>query len=292
MNDYLSLLPSTLQWLSRRLSSLFNLPWPLWIGGLFPIYVAVVSVSLWFLRGRVWPVQCAYPRTSRGRDCQNWVPGEWARCRHHNQRRTYRFGHAVNERLQRWQTFDSNDQVVDRPERGVGTLRLRPASATLLYFKGYPRPPLKVVHVLPSMVKKAVQRLREARLWRRPSPPSAGSPPASNIVAGYSERTDIADGLERIVRATQFATGAFCAALVLTLIAVPLDGLVQTVFQYLATLGFVLAWAATSSGIYGRQETWLRGACLKSLRWWAWIFVPVGLLNLLFTIANKNPLQS
>ncbi len=63
----------------------------------------------------------------------------------------------------------------------------------------------------------------------------------------------------------------------------------QTVLQYVATLGFVLAWAATSAGLYGRSETWLKGACLKSLKWWAGIFVPVGLLNLAFTVMNKSP---
>ncbi|WP_181063393.1 hypothetical protein [Nocardia nova] len=56
-----------------------------------------------------------------------------------------------------------------------------------------------------------------------------------------------------------------------------------------ATLGFVLAWAATSAGVSGRSETWLKGACLKALKWWAGIFVPVGLLNLAFTVMNKSP---
>ncbi|QYN20887.1 hypothetical protein [Amycolatopsis sp. DSM 110486] len=55
-------------------------------------------------------------------------------------------------------------------------------------------------------------------------------------------------------------------AIVLTSVAILVSGAAQTVLQYLATLGFVLAWAATCSGVYNRGEPWLRGACLKSLK--------------------------
>lgn len=283
MNDYLSLLPSTLQWVSNQLGALSDLPWPLWIGLLFPIYVAVISTVVWFLRGRIWLVHCAYPKTSRGWDCRNWVPGEWSRCRHHNQRRNYRFGHSVNPDLQRWQTFGKGDVVVDRPERGVGLLRLRPAGATLLYQRGYPRPPLLVLRQLPTASVAAWRRIRQARLKE----------PADSWEQGRtaSARTDVAEGLERVVAATRFAMVAFIVAIALTAVAVLLDGAPQTVLQYLATLGFVLAWAATSSGIYSRSENWLRGACVKSLKWWSFIFVPVGVLNLVFTVINKAPAQ-
>ncbi|WIX75054.1 hypothetical protein QRX50_26260 [Amycolatopsis carbonis] len=100
-------------------------------------------------------------------------------------------------------------------------------------------------------------------------------------------RTDVAAGLERVVAATRFAMVAFVAAIVLTGVSIVVSGAAQTVLQYLATLGFVLAWATTSSGVYGRSETWLRGACLKSLKWWFFIFAPVGVLNLVFTVANS-----
>ncbi|GLY38266.1 hypothetical protein Amsp01_042900 [Amycolatopsis sp. NBRC 101858] len=282
MNDYLSLLPSTLQWVSNRLGAVSDLPWPLWIGLLFPVYVAVISVVIWLLRGRVWVVHCAYPKTSRGWDCRNWVPGEWSRCRHHNRRRTYGFGHSVNPDIQRWQTFGKGDVIIDRPERGVGLLRLRPTGATLLYQRGYPRPPLLVLRQLPAAAVAAWRRIRQARIKR----------PADRAQVGVRTdfvRTDVAEGLERVVAATRFAMVAFVAAIVLTGVAVLLDGAPQTVLQYLATLGFVLAWAATSSGIYGRSELWLRGACLKGLKWWFFIFVPVGVLNLVFTVVNKTP---
>ncbi|WP_158684416.1 hypothetical protein [Amycolatopsis orientalis] len=188
----------------------------------------------------------------------------------------------MNPDLQRWQTFGKNGTIVERPERGVGLLRLRPAGATLLYQHGYPRPPRLVLRQLPSSAAAASQRIKKARL-KNPVPSS----PREALTG--SARTDVAEGLERVVSATRFATGTFVAAILLTAAAVLVDGAAQTVLQYLATLGFVLAWAATNSGIYRRSANWLKGACLKSLKWWLSIFVPVGVLNLVFTVANKAP---
>ena len=282
MNDYLSLLPSTLQWVSMQLGSVSSIPWPFWIGGLFPIYVAIVSFLLWFLRGRVWVLLCAYPKTAKGRPCKMPVAGEWARCRHHNRQRIYRYGHEVRK-IRRWQTFDRKGEIVERPEKGVGMLRLRPAGATLLYVRGYARPPIDVVKLIPEKVKAGVRRLSQARLTTSAVSQSA------EVGADPLERTDLAEGLERVVRATRLAAISFCLAIVLALVAVLLGGVPQTIMQYLATLGFVLAWAATYSGLYLRSVNWLRGACWKAAKWWAVTFVPVGFLNLWFTAVNKSP---
>ncbi|MGH3865280.1 MAG: hypothetical protein ACRDQ4_03915 [Pseudonocardiaceae bacterium] len=62
----------------------------------------------------------------------------------------------------------------------------------------------------------------------------------------------------------------------------------RSVAQWVATLGFVLAWAAVSSGVYQKSDAWLYGACAKSLKWWGILFVPVAILNLVFAVAN-NP---
>ena len=77
INDYLSTLPQTLQWISRTLNDLTGIPWPLWLGGLFPIYLAALSIAIWILRGTSWPVRCAYPVTKAKIPCRIFVPGEW-----------------------------------------------------------------------------------------------------------------------------------------------------------------------------------------------------------------------
>lgn len=287
VNDYLSLLPATLQWISNWLASITSVPWPLWIGGVFPFYVGSVSVILWMLRGRAWPVQCSYPRTSKGWPCRNWVPGEWARCRHHNRSRRYKYGHKV-VKIERWQTFNTHDEIIDRPERGVGTLRLRPSGATLLYEKGYVRRPIGVMTLLPGKIAAIWRRIKQARLRTPTTDAPEDLPHGQEIQAPSGKRTDVAEGLERVIRATQFATTAFCAATATTLLGALLEGAPETILHYLATLGFVLAWAATSAGIYARSETWLRHTCLKALKWWLSIFVPVGVLNLLFIMANNT----
>lgn len=290
VEDYLSLLPSTLQWISDRLGKISGVPWPLWVGGLFPLYVAAVSTVVWILRGRAWPVRCAYPRTKRNRPCRSWVPGEWSRCRYHNRRTAYRYGHNVDTTVRRWQTIAKDGTITPNPLQGVGVLRLRPTGWTLLYERGYARPPMDVVTLVPTFVRRTFHRLGQMR-WRDPTPDIAvlsGGGERDTASAGPS-RTDVAAGLPEVVRATRFATVSFGIALLLTLMAVLVRGTAQTVVQYLATLGFVLAWAAISSGAYQRSTTWLRGACLKTFRWWALIFVPVGFLNLVFTVANARP---
>jgi len=57
INDYLSTLPQTLQWVSQALDGLTGVPWPLWIGGLFPLYFCALAVTVWILRGTAWPVR-------------------------------------------------------------------------------------------------------------------------------------------------------------------------------------------------------------------------------------------
>jgi hypothetical protein len=43
VNDYLSLLPTTLAWIAERLDRVSPIPWPFWIGGLFPLYLAALA---------------------------------------------------------------------------------------------------------------------------------------------------------------------------------------------------------------------------------------------------------
>ncbi|WP_156365214.1 hypothetical protein [Sciscionella sediminilitoris] len=126
--------------------------------------------------------------------------------------------------------------------------------------------------LLPDAARDLVKRIRDARL-ANPGKSDSSAPVVS-------ENSPIAKGLDITVQATRFAVVTAFVAIALTIASIMAGGMVQTTMQYLSTLGFVLAWAATSAGIYSRSAQWLRDTCLKSVKWWAFVFVPVAVINL------------
>jgi hypothetical protein len=229
---------------------------------MYPLYAAIVSIILWILRGNTWPVRCLYPITSRRRPCEHWIAGEWYRCRHHNWRASYKYGQEVDSTIKRWQRADRNGNLIDRPAIGVGVLRVRPSGHALLYQKGYARKSLDVVKLVPEFLKKTFRRLGGMRF--RVS--NRASPVTTAASVGITEmKNSVAEGLLSVVQATQFATVTFGFALLTTLISVFLRAAPQPAAQWVATLGFVLAWAAVSSGVYQKSDEWLYGTCTKSL---------------------------
>jgi hypothetical protein len=280
MNDYLSLLPSTFQWIAERLSSVSSMPWPLWIGGLFPVYAAAISIMLWISRGNRWGVRCLYPFTSRRRPCENPVWGEWYRCHYHNWRASYKYGHDVDTSIKRWQQADKGGNLIDRPAVGVGIVRVRPAGYALLYENGYARKPLDVLTLVPKFIMKTCRRLGAVQ-FRAPKAVTVTS------VDIAERKDDVAEGLLEVVHATRFAAITFMIALGATGLSVLLHSNYRAIAQWVATLCFVLAWASVSVGIYQKKDDWLSGTCLKSLKWWAIFFVPVAALNLVFAVINK-----
>ena len=281
MNDYLSILPSLLRSSARQLDGVWFIPWPLWIGAFFPVYMSVVSFILWFRRGSTWPVWCIYPITSRHRDCRHLVPGEWYRCRHHNWRARYKHhgGHDVDTSLRRWQTI-KRGRVIDRPDQGMGFLRVTPAKKTLLYRNGYARQPIDVLKLLPEAVYNLVVRLGRMRL-RDPSDIYSDMPEdRSSGIQGVH----VAEGLPLVIMATRFTLISTIVALLLTGIAtiqfVARNDTARSVLQWVATLGFILAWAFVSRGVYHRRSNWLGSSVRSGLKWWLLTFVPVAATSL------------
>ncbi len=198
-----------------------------------------------------------------------------------NWRASYKYGHKVDTSIKRWQQADQEGNLIDRPAIGVGIVRVRPAGYALLYENGYSRKPLDVLTLVPKFIMKTCRRLGAVRLRSAPRVATVAS-------AGIAERKDdVTEGLLAVVHATRFATITFFIALGATGLSILLHGNLQATVQWVATLGFVLAWAAVSSGIYQKNDGWFSGACLKSLKWWAVIFVPVAALNLAFAVSNK-----
>ena len=286
INDYLSTLPQTLQWVSRTLNNLTGIPWPLWLGGLFPIYLVALSITIWTLRGTSWPVRCAYPITKAKIPCRIFVPGEWYRCRHHNSVRYHRSvsgGHFVDTKIPRWKQVDRRGKLVDAPAIGIGFIRTRPVGHTLLYEFGYTRTPGNVASILPEFSKKLWRRVRAVRLRGSGDDEAEDRGDPNSIVEAQDP---MVSELDSVVTATRFALGIFIAALLTTGISMLFTGSPQAMIQWVATLAFVLAWAAVNSGIRLREWDWLSRSCRKSLVWWLKIFLPVALLNVVFMMVN------
>jgi hypothetical protein len=93
---------------------------------------------------------------------------------------------------------------------------------------------------------------------------------------------DVAKELPAVIPATRFTVVAFSVALLATGVVVLLPTVPQAMTQWAAILGFTLAWAAISQGVYRGKLNWLSGTCLVALRWWIWTFVPVTAIGLLF----------
>lgn len=282
VNDYLSLLPATLQWVSQLLDSASPIPWPLWIGMLLPIYLGALTLLIWFLRGGAWPVRCDYPRTQRGGPCRNTVAGEWRRCKFHNHVVTYKYGHTVKPWLRRWQTLTRSNKVVDAPEKGVGVFRLRPRGGTLLYKNGYARRPTDAAGEFKDFKRGVKVRIQSMRLRLPPEDDS-------DLAEANRVAVDTSVNLSTVVQATRFATVSMLVALLLSALGPLFSGQVQSNIQWLATLAFVLAWAASYSGIFQGRSDWRGNAAKKAAKWWVYIFVPVAVANLFFAAVNKSP---
>lgn len=94
---------------------------------------------------------------------------------------------------------------------------------------------------------------------------------------------DIAKELDAaVIPATRFTVAAFFVAILATGVAVLLPTAPQAITQWAAILGFTLAWAAISQGVYRGKPNWMSGTCLAALKWWTWTFVPVTAIGLLF----------
>lgn len=277
VNDYLSLLPSTLQWVSNYLDSLSVVPWPFWVGGVFPVYVGVVYLFVWLQRGSAWPVRCIYPVTSRGNDCKMLVAGEWYRCRHHNWRAAYKYGHTVDTSIRRWQTVSKSGHVIDRRFEGAGFLGRKAAKETVLYRHGFARQPLDVLRLLPEAIPTVIKSLQLMRL-RTPTAELQTDKPGSPRAQGA-----VAPELSIVIQATRLTAGAAFVGISVTILAILLSGLSKAITQWIATLAFVLAWAAVNAGVYNRRADWFGGTCVKALKWWSFVFVPVAIINLAFS---------
>lgn len=270
MTDFLVFLAQSLSIFSRWLGARTPVPWPLMLATLFPFFAATLSIWVWWLRGTAWPLRCDYPVTVRKHPCRNVVTGEWFRCRVHNKRWTRRTDrHVVEAKLRRWETVDRAGAVADRPDVvGRGFVRLSSQQSTLLYRRGFARPPGDVIRFIPNWYRIVRSRWRRLRVvaselrgerwsWRRLLDPGKSS----------DTHPVVSDVVPRVIHATRAALLSVAAGLILVAAAELAKGDIRSFLQYMAALCFVCTWAVMKDGIWAAEPNWPALAWRSTCRW-------------------------
>jgi hypothetical protein len=230
--------------------------WPIGFLLLFQLLAFVLSVFVWVLRGRVWPVACGYPMTTtRGsKHCGNKVFGEWKRC--HLHRRTWRRAtdsHVVDPTLRRWETIRRGVKVERTDLTGSGFVRRQSNLIGILYRKGIARPPRDVLGLAPQLVRDYRQRFRELKVgfqqWRRGVRPSQKQ----------SRQASASGLLPSVIHCTQFILLVMAIAFVVVIVAAvlrsvrPNDVTARVVAEYVSAFLFFLGASAFRGGILGHR---------------------------------------
>ena len=258
MTDVLDLFGRALTVFAGWLQGISPVPWPLVIGMLFLPLVVSLRVTLWILRGTVWPVPCKYFHTQQRRmdkECRVFVLGEWHYCYHHFHYKIMSDGHICDPSIPRWQSRERNGRLVDRDDiRGVGFVSLFSNRETLLFYKGIAKRPRLVWRRFPSFLvqlpigwRRFRQVARNDLFRRRPN----------------SGPTGVADRMPRVVRATQLTLISFSVGLILAIISILLGQKTgwRAGVQYSSTAAFVLAWDFLRFGIWKEPKSeprWLK----------------------------------
>ena len=278
MSDFLVFLAQALRYSSETYNGISPIPWPLLLVALMPLYTMSLSSAIWWLRGNVWPVRCAYPITVKKHACLRTVAGEWRRCHDHRVRRTRRTdGHTIEPDLRRWQTVTKAGQITEHDKAGRGVVRLHGSTSSLLYRRGYARPQEDVRHFWPTWLRENRERWnttkqRARAIWQAPRAWRtvlwSGTTPAIQGVA---------DKLPIVIHATRMSIYTVSSGLLTVVIAVVLPNSVSSYVDYAAGASFMLTWGVLKEGVWLAEPTWLRRALKDTLRW-LWPFVIFGVL--------------
>jgi hypothetical protein len=263
------------------------LPWPLVIAFLFLPLVVALRITIWILRGRVWPVTCMYFHTQQRRadkPCRTPVPGEWRYCRHHKHVRVMSDGHLCDPKLSRWEAKTSHGKVYERTDiRGVGFVSLLSNRNTLLFHKGIARRPGAVFSDLPEVWRQFIagfstlRRISLRSIFSRP----IGIP------------LEVTARMPRVIRATRITLITFGTGLVLVGISVFLRSTAQQVTQYSSTTAFMVAWNSLRFGIWKdpvNEPRWVRSLIVdtvKGMGFFVGLAIVAVILNYLGTAANN-----
>jgi hypothetical protein len=253
--DFVRLLVGWLIWFALWLeASPLGVAWPILLALVLQLLVLLLSIFVWWSRGTVWPIACAYPRTTTGKGpCRNRVLGEWRRCRLHRttwRRRSDR--HLVDPNLRRWQTLWRGQVVEVEHLQGSGFLRSRSELIGVLYYRGFARPPRDVARLLPLLIaeyRRRLGQLREALAQRRQASSS------SREVGGAGGSLVLADTIE----ATRFVVGLLAIGLGFIGVGIalrqraPTAAASRATLEYSAVFFLYFAVVMFKNGIVGRR---------------------------------------
>jgi hypothetical protein len=252
--DFLHLLVEWLITLALWLeASPLGVAWPIFLAVLLQLLVVLLSIFVWWSRGTIWPIACAYPRTTTGKGpCRNRVLGEWRRCRLHRQRWQRRSDrHLVDPNLRRWQTIRRGKVVEAEQLQGSGFLRTRSEVIGVLYYRGFARPPRDVARLVPLLAGEYRRRLAQLRdALRRPRP--ASSPTDTGRAGGSLV-------LEDTIEATRLVVGLLVIGLAFIGVAIVLRQRAPTAeasratMEYSAVFFLYFAVVMFKNGIVGRR---------------------------------------
>ena len=237
-----------------------HIPWPIAVAVLFLPIVGLLNIAVWYLRGTLFPIRCAYP-TARKAGCRNVVLGEWHKCRLHR-KAIYRKTdlHTVDPKRNRWEYRTIIDGSEATPV-GRGFLRMHSGRDTLLFKKGFCRRPSQVLDFLPDLAKGVVERT--AHLWRQ-----SRTVGIAGLFKPTSEARVISTSevLPHVVRASRTVLASTAAGLALVGLAELLTGTPQLVLQFGATFALVFAVMAGRRGILRHESGWPRRSFRETAR--------------------------
>lgn len=248
-------------WMDGRL----GFPWPLTILLLFPLFIWALSTVMWWLRGTTFALSCDYQRV-RGGQCRRPVPGEWFRCwqhRKHWQRKTDL--HHVNPGLRRWQQ-EFRGQLIERKDvHGAGLLRPSSNLTTLLYYRGFARPPRDVIPAIPREIKKAALRVRET--WRHLRAGSGSFLDVFHREERMMTSSGVSPVTERVVGAARVMSILVFVGLVMVLLSPLVREDMARYFEYVAAGLFIYAWSVAHLAMLHQKQRWWPDATKEALKW-------------------------
>lgn len=264
--DLLHLFVQALAQFSKSLDSWFHIPWPLPIAALFLPLMAALNVTVWTLRGRVFPIRCDYPTTKKG-NCSRPAIGEWHRCWQHRKgkwRKTDK--HLVDPKQPRWENQLYKGVGLETGKvQGRGFLGMRSRRDTLLYHQGFTRRPGDVFKVVPSVFRD--YRRRIAQRWDDVR--FLGFSGLLGVTERGKRQIATSHVLPEVIRATRFTLSLIAIGLVLVIASIPVPSWLGVTFEYCATYSFIVAFAIIQTGILKADglSSWSRKSVVTALKW-------------------------